>query len=142
MNEKPFSFTKELAAPRAAVWRAITDPARMRQWYFDAMPDFKPEVGFETEFNVHCEGRNFLHIWNVTEAIAETKIAYRWRYGGYAGDSPVTWELAVADRGYRLQFTHAILEPFPDDPIFARESYEAGWKYFLEDQLPAYVEGS
>lgn len=37
------------------------------------MPDFKPEVGFETEFNVRCEDRDFLHVWKVTKAIAETK---------------------------------------------------------------------
>jgi hypothetical protein len=33
----------------------------MRQWYFPMLPDFKAEVGFSVEFNVECEGRNFLH---------------------------------------------------------------------------------
>ena len=44
-----------------AAWQAITDPEQMRQWYFPMLPDFKAEVGFSVEFNVECEGRNFLH---------------------------------------------------------------------------------
>ena len=28
---------------------------------FPNVPDFKAEVGFSVEFNVECEGRNFLH---------------------------------------------------------------------------------
>ena len=44
-----------------AAWQAITDLERMRQWYFPMLPDFKAEVGFSVEFNVECEGRNFLH---------------------------------------------------------------------------------
>ncbi|MBC8325614.1 MAG: SRPBCC domain-containing protein [Verrucomicrobia subdivision 3 bacterium] len=141
MNDTPFTKNKTFATPRAEVWEAITDPAQMRQWYFEQMPNFKPEVGFEIEFNVRCEDRDFLHCWKVTEVITEKKIAYRWRYGGYAGDSLVTWELSDAGENTRLTFTHAILAPFPpDDPIFAREGYEAGWNYFLNDRLPPFLE--
>ncbi len=39
----------------------------MRKWYFENIPAFKPEVGFETQFNVQSEERNFLHKWKVTE---------------------------------------------------------------------------
>ncbi len=46
-----------------AAWQAITDPEQMRQWYFPMLPDFKAEVGFSVEFNVECEGGNFLHQW-------------------------------------------------------------------------------
>jgi uncharacterized protein YndB with AHSA1/START domain len=33
-----------------SVWKAITNAADMKQWYFD-IPGFKPEVGFEFSFN-------------------------------------------------------------------------------------------
>lgn len=35
------------------LWDTITKPEKMRQWFFDNIPDFKAEVGFETQFPVH-----------------------------------------------------------------------------------------
>jgi len=66
----------------------------MRQWYFPMLPDFKAEVGFSVEINVECEGRNFLHQWEVLDLDAGRRIVYSWRYGGVPGDSKVSWELA------------------------------------------------
>lgn len=37
------------------VWKAITDVNEMRQWFFDNIPEFSPEVGFKTQFNVYTE---------------------------------------------------------------------------------------
>jgi hypothetical protein len=49
MDDAPFSLNQSFTAPRAEVWKAITDPAQMRQWYFEEMPGFKPEVITETK---------------------------------------------------------------------------------------------
>jgi hypothetical protein len=35
----------------------------MRQWFFEEMKDFEAEPGFETQFNVECEGRHYVHLW-------------------------------------------------------------------------------
>ncbi|HET9823735.1 MAG TPA: SRPBCC domain-containing protein, partial [Chitinophagaceae bacterium] len=53
--ERTFNATVE------AVWKAITDIEQMKQWYFPQLTEFKPQEGFETEFTVHHEGRDFLH---------------------------------------------------------------------------------
>ena len=45
------------------LWHALTDAQVMRQWFFDNIPDFKPEVGFTTEFMVDAGERQFLHQW-------------------------------------------------------------------------------
>ena len=50
------------------VWKAITDKDQMRQWYFEMLESFRPEVGFKTQFNVEHGGKNYLHLWEVTEA--------------------------------------------------------------------------
>jgi len=49
------------------VWKAITDKDQMKQWYFDTIDDFKPEVGFQTQFKVRNGNKDYLHIWKVTE---------------------------------------------------------------------------
>ncbi len=114
------------------LWEAVTLPERMRLWYFEQMEDFRAEVGFSTRFEVSCEGRTFPHLWEVTEVIPRERLAYRWRCEGFAGDSTVTWELSEAKGGARLRFRHAVQEPFPaNDPLFSRESCEAGWRHLL-----------
>src|SRR5438105_12366882 len=42
---------RTLNAPIAKVWKALTDVDQMRQWYFD-LRKFRPEVGFEFEFEI------------------------------------------------------------------------------------------
>jgi uncharacterized protein YndB with AHSA1/START domain len=122
------------------VWEAITDSEKMRRWYFEEMADFRPEVGFETEFSVRHQGEDYVHQWKVTEVVPERRITYRWRYGGYAGDSSVTWELSEAPRGTRLRLIHRGQDAFPkDNPAFTRASCQAGWEHFLHERLAAFL---
>lgn len=125
----PVVMERVLDAPVSLVWEAITDIEKMREWYFPQLEAFKPEAGFQTEFNVRCGDEDYLHIWRVIEAIPERKIAYSWRYGGYPGDSVVTFELAAAGDKTRLTLTHAGLETFLPEvhPRLARSSFHAGW---------------
>lgn len=141
MNAAPIVVEQTYKATTDVVWKAITDKDQMRQWYFEPMTDFEPEVGFETEFDVQAEGRIFPHQWKVTEVVLETKIAYDWRYGGYPGDSSVTWELSETPDGTNLKLTHRGQETFAKvDPMFSREGCEAGWRYFLHESLKVFLE--
>jgi uncharacterized protein YndB with AHSA1/START domain len=113
----------------------------MRQWFFEPITDFKPEVGFETKFNVRKEDQNYPHLWKVTDVVPERQITYQWRYGGYFGNSYVTWELSESPNGTKLKLTHEGHETFPqDNPIFSRESGQAGWKYFIQQSLKDFLE--
>ena len=123
------------------IWKAITDPDEMRQWFFEQMPDFRPEVGFHTEFLITNEGRNFTHTWTLTEVIPNQRIVYQWRYPEYPGDSRVSFEIEPSGSGCILRVTTKVLEDYPQDiPEFQRESCEAGWNYFIQQRLPAYLE--
>jgi uncharacterized protein YndB with AHSA1/START domain len=123
------------------VWNSITKIDLMRQWYFENIPSFKPEVGFETQFNVESQGRNFLHVWKVTEVVPMKKITYNWHYEGYSGDSFVVFELFEEDNSTKLRLTHQVLEGFPDDiPEFSRESCIEGWTFFIRKSLKDYLE--
>ena len=141
MNTDPIVVEQTFNTPIAVVWKAITDKDQMRQWFFEPMTDFKPEIGFETQFNVRCEDQDYLHLWQVTDVVPERRIAYQWRYGGYPGNSSVTWELSEALNVTKLRLTHEGHETFPqDNPIFSRESGQAGWDYFLHESLKAFLE--
>ncbi|MHC4664643.1 MAG: SRPBCC family protein [Planctomycetota bacterium] len=141
MNTDSIVVEQIYNAPIAVVWKAIVEKDQMRQWFFKPMTDFKPEVGFETQFDVQVEGQNYPHQWKVTEVVPERRITYDWRYGGYPGNSSVTWELSETPDGTKLKLTHKGIETFPqDDPIFSRESGEAGWEYFLHESLKAFLE--
>lgn len=123
----------------ARVWEALTDPEKMRVWYFD-LKEFKPEIGFEFEFTVEHEGMKYHHLCRVTEVVPERKLAYTWRYKGHEGGSLVTWELVAEKNKTKLRLTHEGLETFPATASFARRNFEAGWtaitselKRFVED---------
>ena len=91
-NEEPIIVEQIFNTSVDTVWNAITEIDQMRQWYFETIPSFKPEVGFETQFNVQSQDRNFMHLWKVTEVVPLKMIGYSWKYEGISGDSFVKLE--------------------------------------------------
>ena len=140
-DEEPIIVEQTFNTSREAVWNAITDIGQMRQWYFENIPSFKPEVGFETQFNVQSQDRNFLHMWKVTEVVPLKMISYNWKFEGYPGDSVVTFELFQQENLIKLRLTDRVLESFPGDiPEFARESGVEGWTFFIKKRLKEFLE--
>ncbi|MCW3126455.1 MAG: hypothetical protein JWO03_2113 [Bacteroidetes bacterium] len=125
-------------APIARVWQALTDPAQMKQWYFD-VPDFKPEVGVEFSFLAGDDKKKWLHHCKVTEVKPGTSITYSWRYDGEAGNSFVTFALAEQGDKTHLKITHVGLNTFPDKNEFRSESFNEGWIYFATKALPEFL---
>ncbi len=41
--------------------------------FIENLPDFKPEVGFKTKFNVQAPSRDFMHLWEVVEVIPKKR---------------------------------------------------------------------
>lgn len=123
------------------VWKAITDIDQMRQWYFPQLADFKPQSAFETQFNVHHEGKDYLHIWKVKEVIPLTKISVEWKYGGYPGNSLVTFNLFAQGNKTKLILTHERIETFMPEkyPELARENFLAGWTQFMDKGLKEFL---
>ncbi len=122
-NEEPIFVEQTFNQSIDTVWNAITEIDQMRQWYFESIPSFKPEVGFETHFNVETQDRNFMHLWKVTEVIPLKMLAYNRKYEDISGDSFVIFELFEENQMTKLSLTPQVLEDFPDDiPEFKRES--------------------
>ena len=140
-GDAPIIVEQTFSAPIDAVWKAITQLDLMHQWYFDNIPSFRPEVGFETQFNVSSQGRDFLHMWRVTEVVPLQTIAYSWKFADYPGDALVVFELSKQDASTKLKLTCIVRESFPEDiPEFKRESCIGGWEYFIQKSLKEYLE--
>lgn len=142
-NDEPIIVEASFKSPVETVWNSITAIDLMRQWYFENIPSFKAEVGFKTQFNVISEGRNFLHMWEITEVVPLKRIAYSWKFNEYAGEGLVVFELSAQNDLTKLKLTNSVLESFPDGiPEFTRESCIGGWEYFIQHRLKEYLEKS
>lgn len=138
--DQPIIIEETYNKPVKSVWAAITEPEQMRKWFFENMPDFKPEVGFEVEFEVEAGGRVFPHQWKITKVEPGKLIEYNWKYGGYEGDAYVTFELTKEGNSTSLRLTNIIVEDFQEDiPEFKRESCIGGWNYFIKERLKEYL---
>ncbi len=141
VDEEPVVVTATFEACKETVWDAITVLDQMHKWYFDNIPAFEPVVGFETEFNIENEGRNFLHLWRITEVIPGIKIAYGWKFKDYPGDSVVSFGLAEQNKKTTLKVTAEVLEDFPDHiPEFRRDSCVNGWEFFIQNRLKEFLD--
>ena len=126
-----------------AVWQAVTNPDLMRQWFFESIEDFRPQIGFETAFDVESGGRIFRHQWKVIDVVPGESITYTWRFEGFPGVGATEWKLSKIDGGTNLILTSTGTESFPQDiPEFTRDSGKAGWEYFIQDALPSFLSRS
>lgn len=142
-SKEPIVVEQSFGDSKETVWKAITEHEQMVRWFFDDIPDFRAEVGFETQFNINAGERDFNHLWKITEAVPNQKLVYDWRYEDYPGAGIVTFELFDEGNGSRLRVTAEGSETFPQDvPEFRRESGVAGWQYFIQGNLKDYLESS
>lgn len=140
MKSEPVVKEVLLDAPGSKVWKAITEKEQMKEWYFD-LKEFKPEVGFEFQFEGGPDDRIYLHICKITEVLPEKRLSYSWRYDGYPGDSLVTFELFEEGKKTRLKLTHKNLESFgTENPDFAKDNFVEGWNIIIGKNIKEFVE--
>jgi uncharacterized protein YndB with AHSA1/START domain len=147
-NELKFSekngglvFVKFFSVPAKKVWEAITDPEKMKEWYFN-VPMFRAVIGNEFHFmGGPPDGTQYKHLCKVTEVITEKKLSYTWKYDGYQGESTVVFELTPENGGTRLTLTHKGLDTFPSNiPDFDSSNFKAGWTEIIGTNLGHYLE--
>jgi uncharacterized protein YndB with AHSA1/START domain len=76
-QSEPIIIERVYNASVTETWQALTDPAKMKKWYFD-IPDFKAEDGFTFTFNAGPQGKEFKHSCTITEVEPEEKLSYSW----------------------------------------------------------------
>jgi uncharacterized protein YndB with AHSA1/START domain len=115
-------FERRLDHSVERVWRAITEPDELRQWY-PGVPDWRLELGerFGSEGGGEARGR-------ITELEPPRVLAYDW-----AGDE-FRFELRPDGEACVLVFTHV----FADRTLGAQHA--AGWQIYLR-RLDAHLMG-
>jgi len=141
ITDPPVVVAHSFITSTPKVWSAITEPSEMRKWYFNQLEEFRPEVGFKTQFMVQVEDRKFTHLWEVTQVIPRQKITYNWKYLEYPGSGDVTFELIPGQVCVKLRLDVHVIEDFPNDiPEFKRASCVQGWEYFIGQNLKEYLQ--
>ena len=140
MSNKPLVIERTLDAPVEAVWEAITDNEKMKQWYFN-IPSFNPVEGFEFSFTAGNEAKEYVHHCKITAVVPNRKLSYTWKYDGYPGESEVTWELFPEGDKTKLVLTHSGLHTFDstNDPAFGVKSFTEGWNHITGKSLVEYL---
>lgn len=141
MNNESIVVEQWMDAAPDVVWQALTQPQKMKQWYFD-IPEFQPLTGFTFSFaGQGKKGATYHHLCRIGEVIPAKKLEHSWRYESYEGDSFVTFALEEENGGTRVRLTHSGLESFPQsNPDFARENFVEGWTYIIKSSLKDFVE--
>ena len=121
------------------IWQALTDNNEMKKWYFD-LDEFKPEKGFQFQFQGGTETKTYTHLCEITEVVPYKKLSHTWGYEGYPGNSIVTFELFPEENKTRVKVTHEGLETFPSSPDFDRENFRNGWTAIIGTNLKSFVE--
>lgn len=139
-NSNDLVIERTYDAPVSLVWRAITDPQAIKQWFMD-FEGFVAERGCEFRFTaVDNDNVAWVHLCTVKEVVPDGKLAYTWRYEGQPGDTLVTIELFPEGVCTRIKLTHTGIETLPVLPAFARENFVAGWTELIGALLKNYVE--
>jgi len=124
-DNQPIIVKQLFDVPVITVWRAITELKQMQQWYFPNIPEFQPEIDFETRFLLKNEGRSFTHIWKVKEVVLHKMIGYSWNFEEYSGEGYSTFELAKKDGKTQLTLKSFVIEEFPNDILEFKRSLKA-----------------
>lgn len=113
-------FQRRLAHSAQRVWRAVTDPAELAQWFVAPVP-WTPVLGetFEGD-GQHGE---------ITALVEPVLLAWSWGHERYQ------FELQEEGEGCMLVFTHVF-----DDRYGPGSQHAAGWETYL-DRLAAHLAG-
>src|SRR2546423_1477619 len=111
------------------VWRALTDPAALREWLLPT--DLRPLIGLRFRME---RGESHPITGKVIEVEEGKLLAYTWDDGESPEPSVVCWTLDPTEGGTRVRLEHRYVETpvvtcIPIDAYF-------NWRYVLRHSLP------
>jgi len=116
------SVSTAVPVPLPIVWRAMTRPERVRQWFGDLDQPMAPGAAVRIDF-----GDGDFFDAHVDELRAEEAVRFRWRFLGVGQEAEVRWELGRGGAGTAVTVTDSC----PGRPPSELAQLDAGWRDFL-----------
>lgn len=139
MNEITAEATVEVDAPRNEVWRSLTDPARIKEYYLGAEVQTDWQVGSAITFKGEWNGNSYEDKGEILAFEPERRLAYsHWSPTSGKSDAPENYHVVevTLDEGEgttRVTLRQSNLDGGATDEDRAnREHYEKNWKQMLD----------
>jgi uncharacterized protein YndB with AHSA1/START domain len=118
-------IVRQFSHEPAHVFSALTDPAKMSQWFFCSEPggtkvtnDLRPGGKYVVE--MPHDGEPVVIHGIYLEIVPPTKLVFTWNSTRGVNDSTVTFELSPIPEGTKLVVTHEL----PEDKV---QEHREGW---------------
>ena len=121
-----------LKADQKTVWRALTDPAMIKQYFFgtNAVSDWKK--GSKVFFRGEWEGKSYEDKGTILESSPPKRLQYNY-WSSFSGTADVPENYAVVTYSLDAKGTETELTVTQDSPTSeARDHSETNWKSVLE----------
>jgi uncharacterized protein YndB with AHSA1/START domain len=139
MNETTAEAAVDIIAPRREVWRSLTDPERIKEYYLGAEVQTDWQVGSPITFKGEWDGKSYEDKGEILEVEPERKLSYS-HYSPTGGnpDAPENYHVVAITLEDRDGGTHVTLRQSnlrggaTDEDRANREQYEKNWKQMLD----------
>ena len=139
MNEVTAEATVDIDAPRSDVWRSLTEPERIKEYYLGADVQTDWQVGSPITFKGEWEGKPYKDKGEILAFEPERKLAYsHWSSMGGKPDAPENYHVVEVtlderDSATRVNLRQSNLEGgATKDDVANRERYEQTWTQMLD----------
>jgi uncharacterized protein YndB with AHSA1/START domain len=139
MNEVTAEATVDIDAPRSDVWRSLTEPERIKEYYLGADVQTDWQVGSPITFKGEWEGKPYEDKGEILAFEPERKLAYsHWSSMGGKPDAPENYHVVEVtlderDSATRVNLRQSNLEGgATKDDVANRERYEQTWTQMLD----------
>ena len=142
MNEITAEATVDVDAPGREVWRSLTDPARIREYYLGAEVQTDWQVGSAITFKGEWNGKSYEDKGEILVFEPERKLAYsHWSPTAGKPDAPENYhvgEVTLDERDGTIRVTlrqSNLVGGATDEDRANREHYKKNWKRYPKGAL-------
>lgn len=139
MNETTAEATVDIDAPPSEVWRSLTEPAKIKEYYLGAEVQTDWAIGSSITFKGEWKGNQYEDRGEILAFEPESRLAYsHWSPTSGKPDAPENYHVVEVtldehEGKTRVTLHQSNLEgDVSDEDRANREDYEQNWKQMLE----------
>ena len=144
MTEKEIKITIDIDASPEVVFKTISDPKELINWFPDeAILELRVGGKYKVSFLKNSKNPrmkmevDFINEGNVVEIIQNKKLVHTWQWKVFSGfpETQVSWELEQVNQNKtRLTLTHSGFTGKEEGPASIQE-HQKGWSFFLNELI-------